>query len=230
MDNIVNKHTIGADQKESEREAFDDLSVARALEEDIIFGRLAPGARLVEDVLLERFHVTRHFVRQALLHLEQLGMVVRERNKGAHVRSLTPDEVRQIYVARELVQRHAALLIPLPASDALIEKLMNIHNEHGQSIEAGYLRGIHESNDQFHMTLFGACGNQYLVDTIERYMGFCLLIRGKSIGDQALLKTSHEHHRLMIEMLKGQDNWVLAQLCVDHLQPSKLLYLDIIED
>ena len=25
----------------------------------------------------------------------------------------------------------------------------------------------------------------------------------------------------MIEMLKGRDNWVLAQLCVDHLQPSK---------
>jgi hypothetical protein len=30
----------------------------------------------------------------------------------------------------------------------------------------------------------------------------------------------------MIEMLKGRDNWVLAQLCVDHLQPSKHVYLD----
>ena len=26
---------------------------------------------------------------------------------------------------------------------------------------------------------------------------------------------------MMIEMMKGRDNWVLAQLCVDHLQPSK---------
>jgi len=30
---------------------------------------------------------------------------------------------------------------------------------------------------------------------------------------------------MMIEMLKGRDNWALAQLCVDHLQPSKLDYL-----
>jgi hypothetical protein len=30
----------------------------------------------------------------------------------------------------------------------------------------------------------------------------------------------------MIEMLKGRDNWVLAQLCVDHLQPSKARYLN----
>jgi len=27
-------------------------------------------------------------------------------------------------------------------------------------------------------------------------------------------------------MLKGHDNWVLAQLCVDHLQPSKKRYLE----
>jgi len=39
------------------------------------------------------------------------------------------------------------------------------------------------------------------------------------------LRVSHEHHRLMIEMLRGRDNWVLAQLCVDHLQPSKARYL-----
>jgi hypothetical protein len=29
----------------------------------------------------------------------------------------------------------------------------------------------------------------------------------------------------MIEMMKGNDTWVLAQLCVDHLQPSKMDYL-----
>jgi hypothetical protein len=31
---------------------------------------------------------------------------------------------------------------------------------------------------------------------------------------------------MMIEMLKGTDNWVLAQLCADHLQPSKQHYLE----
>ena len=45
------------------------------------------------------------------------------------------------------------------------------------------------------------------------------------MADKASLRVSHEHHRLMIEMLKGSDNWVLAQLCVDHLQPSKRNYL-----
>lgn len=207
---------------------LDDVRIVRALEEDIIFGRLAPGSRLTEDSLLSRFPVTRHFVRQALVQLEQMGIVVRERNKGATVRSLTPDEVQQIYAVRELVQRQAALMIPLPAPQRLIDELLVIHEEHGRHIESGYLRGVHETNDRFHLTLFGACGNKYLVQTIELYMRYSLPVRANSMSDRASLDISHSQHKLMIEMLSGHDNWLLAQLCVDHLQPSKRRYIGLV--
>ncbi|HWU18821.1 MAG TPA: GntR family transcriptional regulator [Devosia sp.] len=203
-----------------------DLSIARALEEDIIFGRLAPGTRLTEDMLLARFAVTRHFARQALVQLESMGIVVRERNRGATVRSLTAAQVKEIYAVRELLQRQAALWIPLPAPESLIAELNAIHEEHGRHIEAGFLRGVHETNDRFHLTLFGACGNAHLVQSIELYMRLSLPVRANSMASTASLRVSHEHHRLMIDMLKGSDNWVLAQLCVDHLQPSKARYLD----
>ena len=202
-----------------------DLSIARALEEDIIFGRLAPGTRLTEDMLLARFPVTRHFVRQALVQLETMGIVVRERNKGATVRSLTADEVRQIYAVRELVQRQAALWIPLPAPAALIDRLSAIQEEYSRHVDDSYLRGVHETNDRFYLTLFGACGNRYLVETIELYMRLTLPVRANSMANPGMLAISREHHRMMIEMLRGRDNWVLAQLCVDHLQPSKAEYL-----
>jgi DNA-binding GntR family transcriptional regulator len=205
---------------------YDDLAIARALEEDIIFGRLAPGTRLTEDALLSRFAVTRHFARQALVQLEAMGIVSRERNKGATVRSLSPREVREIYEVRELLQRQAALTIPLPAPQTLIDELMVIHEEHGRCVEEGYLRGVHEANDRFHLTLFGACGNRQLVKSIEFYMRLSLPVRANSMSDAASLKISHEHHRMMIEMLKGRDNWVLAQLCADHLQPSKRRYIE----
>ena len=204
----------------------DDLSIARAIEEDVIFGRLAPGTRLTEDTLLARFAVTRHFARQALVQLEGMGIVVRERNRGATVRSLTPKQVQEIYAVRELLQRQAALWIPLPAPDSLIAELNAIHAEHGRHIEAGFLRGVHETNDRFHLVLFGACGNGHLVQSIELYMRLSLPVRANSMASTEALNVSHEHHRLMIDMLKGHDNWVLAQLCVDHLQPSKQRYLD----
>lgn len=215
-----------ATQTEHTAIEHDDLSIARALEEDIIFGRLAPGTRLTEDTLLARFAVTRHFARQALVQLEAMGIVVRERNRGATVRSLTPKQVQEIYDVRELLQRQAALWIPLPAPAALIAELEAIHAEHGQHIEAGYLRGVHESNDRFHLTLFGACGNAHLVQSIELYMRLSLPVRANSMGDSETLRISHQHHAMMIAMLQGHDNWLLAQLCVDHLQPSKQRYLE----
>ena len=79
------RRTIWTPQAKRRRhqDEHDDLSIARALEEDIIFGRLAPGTRLTEDTLLARFSVTRHFARQALVQLEAMGIVVRERNQAA---------------------------------------------------------------------------------------------------------------------------------------------------
>jgi DNA-binding GntR family transcriptional regulator len=215
---------------EASRLDEDEDEIVRALEEDIIFGRLEPGARLTEDALLARFPVTRHFVRQALFRLEAKGILIRKRNKGAMVRLLPPAEVKQIYAVREMLQRQAALWMPLPAPAELIDRLTAIHEEYCRHVEAGYLSGVHEANDRFHLTLFGACGNQYLAQTIEQYMHYSLPIRAKSMGSPDTLSVSRDQHRMMIEVLKGTDNWVLAQLCVDHLQPSKLSYLSAVTE
>ena len=64
----------------------EQAEVIRRLEEDIIFGRFAPGSRLVEDTLMARYGASRHFVRQALFQLERQGIVLREKNIGATVR------------------------------------------------------------------------------------------------------------------------------------------------
>src|SRR3546814_11251518 len=139
------------------------LDVYKELGEDIIFGRLAPGTRLVEDHLIERFGVTRHAIRQSLDKLERTGIVVREKNKGAAVRSLTPDEVHQIYEVRELLQRHAVLRIQLPAPAGLITELEGLHAEYGRYLSAYNFRGVHAANAAFNLTIFAACGNPQLV-------------------------------------------------------------------
>src|SRR5438105_10165111 len=89
--------------------------IARALEGDIVFGRLRPGQKLPEEELAERFGATRHQVREALSRLERIGIVVKERNKGVTVRRFGIEEVGEIYEVREILQRNAALRIPLPA-------------------------------------------------------------------------------------------------------------------
>ena len=151
----------------SEAPALEEpADLAKLLGDDIIFGRLGPGARLIEDSLIARFGVTRHFVRQAFVELERTGIVVREKNKGVAVLSLSPREVTQIYEVRELLQRQAALRIPLPAAPSVVEHLERLHDDYGRHLQARNFRGVHEANDAFHLAMFSACGNKYLVESI----------------------------------------------------------------
>jgi DNA-binding GntR family transcriptional regulator len=203
----------------------EQAEVIRRLEEDIIFGRFAPGSRLVEDTLMTRYRASRHFIRQALFQLERQGIVLREKNVGATVRFYSAEEVRQIYEVREMLTRQAALMIALPAPASLIAELSELQRRYCERAEAKDLRGIHEANDAFHMALFSACGNPYLVRSLQDYMNITLPMRAKNLADKEGLAQSRRHHELMIELLKGRDSWAFAQLCVDHMQYSKSDYL-----
>jgi DNA-binding GntR family transcriptional regulator len=205
--------------------ADEQAEIIRRVEEDIIFGRLAPGARLIEDNLMERYGASRHFVRQALVHLEHTGIVEREKNVGATVRSYSAAEVRQIYEVREMLTRHAALMIPLPAPPSLITQLEAIQADYLCHAERGDLRGIHDTNDAFHIALFAACGNPYLVRSLQDYMGLTLPMRAKNLADHDGLRVSIQQHDMMISLLRGNDNWALSQLCVEHMHSSKADYL-----
>lgn len=206
--------------------ADEQAEVLRRLEDDIIFGRLAPGARLVEDNLMARYGASRHYIRQALVQLERTGVVRREKNVGATVCSYSALEVAQIYQVREMLTRQAALSIPLPAPPDLIARLKDIQADYCRHADAGNLRGIHETNDLFHLTLFSGCGNPYLVRTLQDYMGLTLPMRAKNLADRDGLELSRRQHDIMIELLQGTDRWALAQLCVDHMQYSKADYLE----
>lgn len=214
-----------ADVEPAQNRRDEQDEILKRLEEDIIFGRLAPGSRLVEDALMARYGATRHFIRQALVHLERTGVVRREKNIGATVSSYSAEEVRQIYEVRELLTRQAALMIPLPAPAELIEGLTALQARYCRHADDGDLRGIHETNDAFHIALFSACRNPYLVRALQDYMGLTLPMRAKNLADPAGLKVSRQQHDMMIELLRGRDSWALAQLCVEHMQFSKADYL-----
>src|ERR1700689_1731860 len=76
------------------------VHLVSAMRDDILRGALPPGHRLVESELIESFSVKRNAVRQALMILEREGLIERQFNRGAHVRSFTLDQAIEIMDAR----------------------------------------------------------------------------------------------------------------------------------
>src|SRR5579875_170225 len=70
----------------------------------IVGGVFGPNERLVEEHLAEKFRTTRPAIRTALALLEQERLVVHERNRGARVRAVTPEEAEEILEARAALE------------------------------------------------------------------------------------------------------------------------------
>ena len=200
--------------------------VVEQLEEDIVFGRLRPRERLVEEDLVGRFDVKRHVVRQALIQLEQVGIVIRQRGKGARVCEFTPTQVSQLYAVRELLEAEAARMIPLPAEEGLVRALTSIHKIHGKAVASGDLRDIYRSNIRFHEVLFEACGNPYLVEAIGQLAMKANLIRFYVGREASMFSGARDEHAGIIETLKSGDRDALVKLCIDHLWPSPKAYIE----
>lgn len=204
--------------------------IARALEEDIVFGRLKPGEKLREEGLAERFTGSRHQVREAFARLGRIGIVTKERNRGVSVRRFSASEIGQIYEVREILQRQAALRIPLPVDPTTLAALLAIQEEYEQAVEVGDLRRIHATNDLFHMEMFRLCGNDLLLSLVKHYMDLTYAIRAAGFSVSENLETSRRHHRIMIDLLRGKDSWALAQICVNHIQPTMTQYLEVLKN
>jgi DNA-binding GntR family transcriptional regulator len=193
--------------------------LVEGIKTDIIIGRLRPHQRLVEEEISAQFGVSRHVLRAALVQLEGMGLVTRRPNRGVIVRDFSLAQVEQIYEVRMILQREAALRIPMPAQPEALAEIEAIHAEYCRELDAGNLLQVNVLNDAFHRRIWATCPNQYLAETIEKLWVETTGIRWYGVGDPQLLTHSREHHATMIEQLRSGDREGFVELAVDHIVP-----------
>ncbi len=129
--------------------------------------RLGPGTKLVEDEIAEIYGVSRTVVRAALQALARDGVVVLQRNKGARIASPTPDEAREIFEARAIVEPPLAALAAarMRPEDARALRA-SIEAEHGAMHADDPLEAVYHSAD-FHRQIAQASGQGVLAAIVD---------------------------------------------------------------
>ena len=109
-----------------------DTSLSKLVKGDvlglILSGVLVPGQRINEPDVATRLQVSRVPVREALRELESQGLVVARKHAGVFVRQLEPDEIRDLYQMRGLLDGFAgrcAACLPAERRMALLQVLRN---------------------------------------------------------------------------------------------------------
>lgn len=145
--------------------------VRRLLLDRIATGTLTPGDRLVDAALAEECQASRNTVRDALKLLEADGLVVNRRHTGSWVRSLTVDDVRDIYGARRILERAGIAASPdAPAERRL--KVLDAADATLASVERGEWSRVGSLSLQFHRNLVALTG-------VERLIAFFDVLRAQ---------------------------------------------------
>lgn len=97
--------------------------VLEALRRAIVSGRLAPKQRLTERSLIEMLGVSRTVIREALRQIETEGLIEIIPNKGPVVRELSPEEAKDLYRIRGVLEGLAARLFAENASESMVDRL-----------------------------------------------------------------------------------------------------------
>jgi DNA-binding GntR family transcriptional regulator len=136
--------------------------IYRKIRDDITYGRILPGERLVESRVAEEFKASRAPIREALRQLESEGLTKFERNKGITVVKLSIMEVNEIYDIRLLLESYAARLSAEKALKKHVTYLRDLNKKLKVAARKSDLISWLRNTNSFHDFFSENCGNSNL--------------------------------------------------------------------
>lgn len=189
--------------------------VADTLREAIARGTLAAGTALRQDNLAARFGFSRMPIRDALRQLEAEGLVTIHPTRGASVARMDSIEIAEIYAVRDLLEAEALRLSCPRLGDAGLDEAAGVLDQIDGEPNVGRWGLL---NRQFHLLLYGGCGNARLLALIDaqhnaadRYVRILL-----SSLDYRL--TSQAEHRAILAACRQRDCERAVALLSSHLR------------
>jgi DNA-binding GntR family transcriptional regulator len=190
-----------------------------AIREDIISGRLPANARLVVAELAERHGTSTNPIREALQQLRGEGFVVMAHNRGARVRPIDEDFIRDIYEIEVLIEPALTRWFVGIASGADIEALEALHAEmlrlnYSDPARHGLL------DTQFHHTMYARHYNRHAADLWWKHREILRAISRRlpiSVGRQASVMREHQE---VLDAIKAQDADAAAATIARHVEGS----------
>ncbi|CDO10257.1 GntR family transcriptional regulator [Mycolicibacterium cosmeticum] len=131
-------------------------SIAHALREDILAGRLSGGDRLVEEALAKQFGVSRIPVREALTRLQSEGFVRIVRHKGATVSETMLTDSRELLQIRRGLEILAAQLAAQNRGGTVAAELAEVADDEATT----------DDHSPFHELVAAASGNRQLMELL----------------------------------------------------------------
>lgn len=155
------------------------------IKERVLTNRVRGGEYLLEEDLARVVGVSRTPVREALVQLQNEGLIVIVPRRGIRVVPLTVADMREVYDLLQWLESQAAYALAGRADRApLVKELRGIVAEARRALAGGDIEAWARANDRFHIRLVASAGNgrlvricENLLDQSQRVRAFTLRLR-----------------------------------------------------
>lgn len=180
--------------------------VLDTLRDAIVELRLKPGERLREAELSERLGVSKTPIREALIRLEELGLVTTENYKGALVRGYTPEDLVEIYELRELLQGACAGFAARGhISGEGLEELRRVVERSEDAHRRGDEDAAARAFDEFDEIVMAQTSNRRIASLLEGLRDHMVRIGLLSAAIPGRIDVSLREHRGILEAIEAGD-------------------------
>ncbi|KGR77532.1 GntR family transcriptional regulator [Ureibacillus manganicus DSM 26584] len=177
------------------------------IRDQILSGEIEPHIKLTEEMLAEKFGISRTPIRSAIAKLEQEGMI---RNKRIFIP--TANDIRHIFQVRILIEGYAANYCSKFISEDALNRLK-------KCVEVGFdgtLEEVMEANHEFHQIIIQETRNPLMISIIDKMQSIIYLFRKTVVGQ----KRPHliDEHANIYKAIENHDDQLAQQLMVEHLE------------
>lgn len=196
--------------------------IEAALTEEIAAGELAPGTRLDEVSLAERFNASRTPVREALGRLTAQGILVQGAKRGVFVAQYSREELAQIFEAMHEIEAACARIAAQRLNFLSKTEIEAAQAACVAAAEVGDRAEYLRANEAFHMAIYRATGNPHMAEIASEFRQRTGPFRAKKFASREDLLESARSHQDLINDIFSEDSSKASSGMRDHMATSFL--------
>jgi len=205
----------------------------RSILDSIIRGEYKPESILTEKILVDRFHVSKSPIREALIELCNEGVLRSIPRYGYEVIRITDQDIADVQAFRLLIECGSMETY----WDMLkSERVMEVLGQRENCQECDAFEHW-EHNTRFHLALISCFGNKFLYRSLSEALKFLSRAYAQFYWEQwhrTRFVSKEEHHRLILQYIQeGEKELAIKTLEADILEFArgeefyKPIFLDV---
>lgn len=190
--------------------------VAEYIKEKILNGQLNPGERINETKLKNELGISQTPIREAVHRLAGQGILTTISNRGAQVKTLTNEDIFEIYSTRAVLEGLAIRLAVKNATAEEVDTIVQFYEGMKKDEKNPEVKSLSEQSAYIHQYIY-QLSKHSLLQFMYKSISFQVSLVNRILGKKYTKEREVAEHKELIDALTRRDPDHAEEVMRDHI-------------